>query len=251
MEYQIAICDDDDIFLGTLEVSLKKYEQLKSLSLRIFTYRNGEDLLVDYQNYHFNLLILDMEMPGLNGIEVAQELRRFDKDIDILYSTVHENFTREAFQVDATSYLVKPLVDELLFAKLDRIFDKLSLQASFHDFKDKYLTLESKKEVIQLPYCEILYITKRRNLLTIHTINGDNLIYMNIKDIRNRLDSSVFVKINPGQIVNWTKVTCLHDNIINLEDIELPVSRQYRTKLNGYYRQEIIASLRRKNDQED
>ena len=249
MNFQIGICDDDSLFLKTLESSLHKYEQLHSLVLQIFSYESGEALLADYQNHHFNLLILDMEMTGLNGIEVAKELRKSDEDVNILYSTIHKAFAHDAYKVNAVSYLDKPLNDEELFKNLDIIFQNLRLRASFHDFKDKHLTLKSRQKVIQIPYSEILYMTKRRNTLTVHTKTGGDFVYMNIKDVRDLLDASIFVKINPGQIVNWTKITSFNDNLICLEDIELVASRQFGPALNKRYRQEIIASLRKKGQE--
>ena len=244
MNYQIGICDDDRHFLDTLETSLRKYEKLNLLTLQIFAYPNGEALLADYHQHHFNMLILDMEMPGADGIEVAKELRRFDNNVAILYSTIHDDFSLQAFQVHAENYLVKPFPDEKLFIQLDRIFDRLRLQASFQSLHNTYLSLESKKEMLQLPYDNILYISKRRNTLNIHTPTREYMVYMNVKEIRNRLDSSIFVKINPGQIVNWTKVTYLNDSLIYLDDIELSVSRSYITKLNRRYRQETEQLLR-------
>ena len=244
MTYRIGICEDDAYFLELLKVSLQKYEQSQAITLQILTYSTGDELLASYGEQHFNLLILDMEMPGLNGIEVAKELRRFDSNINIIYSTIHEDFALQAFQVAADAYLVKPFADTELFDTLNRIFDKLNLQANFQALKDTYLTFEVKKEIIQLPYDEIIYVTKVRNSLTIYTPTQEYIVYMNIKDIRERLDPSIFVKINPGQIINWSKVTLLANNLIYLDDLELSVSRSYATKLNKRYRQESEQLLR-------
>ena len=248
MNYQIGVCDDDKCFLDAISTSLHRYEQLKSLTFQITTYTDGEALLADYRTHHFNLMILDMEMPGKSGLEVAQEIRTFDKDVIILYSTIHKDFSLQAFDVDAISYLVKPFTDKKLFAKLDRVFKQLYLQASFDSFKNTYISIISKKMKVNLSYAEILYVSKSRNTLTVHTERETHITYMNIKDIRKQLDSSIFVKINPGQIVNWTKVTHLDDNAIHLEDVELAVSRKFSTLLNTRYRQEAKNIARQRAD---
>ena len=249
MNYQVGICDDDRIFLDELEQSLRKYEQANSLLLQVTAYESGDALLDDYQNHHYNLLILDVDMPGSNGIEVAQKLREFDKDVAILYSTVHDDFAREAFHVDATSYLTKPLTDEQLFAKFDLIFKYLALKLKFHNFDDKYLSLTARKKTINLPYSEILYMTKQRNTLTFHTINGNDFLYTSLKNVRKHLDSSVFVKINAGEIVNWQKITGIYDTSLYIEDIELMISRKYATRIHKRYYQENMATIL-KRDQE-
>ena len=249
MNYQVGICDDDEVFLDKLKQSLRKYEQANALLLQIVTYKSGNALLDDYQNHHYNLLVLDVDMPGLNGIEVAQKLRVFDKDVAILYSTIHDDFAREAFQVDATSYLTKPLTDEQLFAKFDLIFKHLALKLKFHNFDDKYLSLTARKKTLHLPYSEILYMTKQRNILTFHTMNGNDFLYTSLKNVRKHLDSSIFVKINAGEIVNWQKITGIHDTLLCIEDIELTISRKYATQIHERYCQENMATIL-KRDQE-
>jgi len=249
MDYQIGICEDDTFFIDTLKAAIQNYGQLKSLSIQITTYLSGDALLADYHTRHFNLLILDVEMPGPNGIEVAAQIRHFDEDVVIIYSTIHENFSLQAFDVEAMSYLVKPFTNEKLFTKLNLAFKSIAIKTAFKDFKNTYISVKSKQQTNNLSYDEILYISKRRNSLTIHTTTKEYLIYMSIRDFRNQLDSLVFVKINPGQIINWSKVTYFDGNLIYIKDVELTVSRQYASKLNNRYRQEATDLLRRKVDE--
>lgn len=241
MLYRIGICDDDNCFLDVLELSLENYAKQKLFTFEILKFSSGEALLDVYQDYHFNLLILDMEMPGLSGIETAHKIRDVDLHISILYSTVHENFAFQAFQVDADSYICKPFSDVKLFSKLNRIFDKLYLQACLKTAQDTYLALETKDGIIQIPCDEIIYISKMRNELTVHTTSHEHTAYMNIKDIRLKLDPSIFVKINNGEIVNWSKIEFLKDNLIYLDrfcKIELTISRSNLSELSKRYRRE-------------
>ena len=244
MFYKIGICDDDSYFLDTLNKALQRYEQLYPLSFEIYTYLSGEELLKSYHNQHLNLLLLDMEMHGLNGLDIARKLRKANDEISIIYTTVHENYALQAFQVAADSYLIKPISDKVLFSTLDRVFHKLTLQTNFQSLQDLYFPLNLKDKIVQLPYTELLYISKARNLLTFYTSSNHYSIYMNIQDVLNKLDSSIFVRINRGQIVNWTKITSIDNATAYIGHIELPISRSHYSQLNKRFHQELEQLLR-------
>ena len=244
MLYKIGICDDDRHFLDSLDLALQKYEQLNALNFQIFAFTSGEELLSEYRQQHFNLLFLDMEMDGLSGIEVAEKLRLLGDDINIIYTTAYEKYAFAAFQVNAISYLSKPIADDALFAAMDRVFHYLDLQVALADTRDAYIVVETRFDTFQISYDEILYISKIRNSLVFSTTKGDYSVYMNIKDILKKLDTSIFVKINKGQIINWTKITSLHDGVAFIDGVELPVSRSHSTQLKRRYQQELEQLLR-------
>jgi len=246
MLYKIGICDDDKYFIERLENALKRYSLLNSLSFEIFSYLSGEELMNDYHNHYFNFLILDMEMGEVNGIEVAKRLRDAGDNISITYTTVHEDFALQAYQVNADYYIIKPFTEALLFAVLGRILRRLALESTWLELHRSFLSLKVKGDIIQLAYDDITYISKLRNSLIFHTPTREYAVYMNIKDILGKLDTSIFVKINQGQIVNWPKITSFKDGIITITGVELPVSRSHRSRLSKRYRYELEQFLRKK-----
>ena len=248
MVYKIGLCDDDSYFLDSLKDALVKYTQIHSLTFEISTYSSGEELLINYQQQYFHLLFLDIEMGGINGLEVAKKLRQAGDAVSIIYTTVHEKYAFSSYQVVADSYLIKPIVEELLFAGLTRVIQRLTLQASYQNRKNTYFSLNSQDGIVQLPYDDILYISKTRNLLTFYTISQKYLAYMNLKDALKKLDTTIFVKINRGQVVNWTKVTRLNRVAAFIGDTELPISRSHTSALYKRYHQEVEQLLRYQED---
>ena len=114
---KIAVCDDDENILGeTLEL-LKQYEKLP---LSVDAYSSGEALLASGKRY--DILLLDIDMEGLNGIETARRIREADKEVKLIYVTNYSDYTIFAFGVHAFAYLLKPLRAEELFAQLDEAF---------------------------------------------------------------------------------------------------------------------------------
>ena len=247
MVYKIGLCDDNSYFLNDLKIALAKYEQTHSLTFEITSYSSGEELLANYHQQYFHLLFLDMEMGGMNGLEVARKLRQAGDNISIIYTTAHEKYALSSYRVAADAYLMKPIIEELLFTDLTRVIQRLTLQTSYQNTKSVYFSLNSQDGIVQLPYDDILYISKNRNLLTFHTVTRQYLAYMNLKDVLKKLDTTIFVKVNQGQIVNWTKVTNLNRTAVFIGDIELPISRSHTTKLYKRYQQELKQLLRRQD----
>lgn len=99
----IAICDDERIFRDTLEQAIRA--QLKICSIRQFVC--GEDLLREAAD--FDVIFLDIEMPGLNGMQTAEMIRKLSKEIRIVFLTSHGEFVHDAFRVRAFRYLSKPI----------------------------------------------------------------------------------------------------------------------------------------------
>jgi len=244
MFYRIAVCDDDTYFLNTLKNALLKYSKLNDLTFDIHCFSSGEELLAQYGSCHFHLLLLDMEMKQLNGIQVAQNIRKSDDTVSIIYITTYEDFALDAFRVNAESYLVKPVLWKKLCAELDRVFKRLILSTSQAELGKIYITLDTKEGIIQLSFDDIIYISKLRNYLIFHTKKKDFYIYMNLKDVLKRLDISTFVQINKGQIVNWRKVSEVNNSNIVVDGIELQISRSYVKTINNRFNKELEQLLR-------
>ena len=109
--FRIVCCDDSDADLLQLTGYLSELEE--HYPIQIFTYTNGIDLIKDYQKKQFyDLLILDMRMNEMNGIEVAEEIRKVDDSLPILIVTATIDYAVEGYRVNAFRYLVKPVVKE-------------------------------------------------------------------------------------------------------------------------------------------
>ena len=105
----IAIVDDLDSDRSMLEKILREYETVNGLDLNISQFDSGEALLRDYAKYRYSLVILDIYMKGMSGLETANRLRETDDDLPILFLTTSGEFTLDAFSVFAVGYLKKPI----------------------------------------------------------------------------------------------------------------------------------------------
>lgn len=124
---KIALCDDDSHVIQKLEALLQKYlDTYSNLASRIFLFESGESLLYAAEECGgFDLYILDVIMPGQNGIEVGLRLREQEDDGEIIYLTTSKDYAADSYNTDAFFYLLKPVDEEKLFEVLDRVIKKL------------------------------------------------------------------------------------------------------------------------------
>lgn len=113
--FAIAICEDEKYILEELYENVKKYVKIKGLSANIKTYTSGEDLLKE--SAAFDVILLDMKLPGINGVEVARQVSGKSR---IIFITSYQEYAVEAFEVEAVHYLLKPVEEERLYLALDR-----------------------------------------------------------------------------------------------------------------------------------
>ena len=121
---KIAICDDEPQICQLLKNKIEKYYFSHDMEFNIQTYENGEKLL-EHDLDEIEVLFLDVDMPGKNGMETANEIRKTNQDMIIVFLTAYSEFVFESFKVDTFRYLMKPLKDEELAEVLEAVERKI------------------------------------------------------------------------------------------------------------------------------
>ena len=116
---KIAICDDEICFGQELRTLLTHWAARKDLSLTVYLYTNGDDLLTALQTTSVDLIFLDIIMPLLNGMDTARELRNAGITVPVIFLTSSKEFALESYEVKALNYLLKPTDEQKLFSVLD------------------------------------------------------------------------------------------------------------------------------------
>lgn len=160
----IAVCDDQARELDAAEALLRTWQEQRQQTLRYKTFRNAGELLDAAHKERFTLYLLDVMMPGVNGISAAREIRDFDHASDIVFLTSSPGFAYESYSVQALDYLLKPIQSEKLFSLLDKI-----------DAREKKtqesLSLKCGSVYIRIPFSQLSYVE----------VNGKHL-YFNMND---------------------------------------------------------------------
>ena len=119
---RIAICDDNIKELNNLSKLLSDYREKTKAGFTFVTYTDGVALLEDVRKGGFDILLLDVMMPLISGLEIAHEVREFDENIRIAFLTSSTEFAVESYSVEAFAYLLKPATADSLFPILDKLF---------------------------------------------------------------------------------------------------------------------------------
>lgn len=149
---KIAICDDDKNELFRILSVLADYQTQRNIEFSYKPFDNSTELASNLLQEHYDIYLLDVVMPGLNGIELAKEIRSSDKAADIIFLTSSPEFAVESYTVKASNYLVKPVSRDRLVEALDDIM------RTRNEDRDSCLVLKSSVDVHKVHISEIIYI---------------------------------------------------------------------------------------------
>lgn len=164
---KIAFCDDDSSVLNDLHGLLALYRAEKNEELDDYTFHSPLDLINEIERgTQFDILFLDVLMPGQNGIDVATEIRNYDKNAKIIFLTSSAEFAVQSYTVNAFYYQLKPICEESFFRLMDAVLSQCKKEQA------SSLILHCKNGITrinptQLEYCEVIHRT-----LFIHLTSG-------------------------------------------------------------------------------
>jgi DNA-binding LytR/AlgR family response regulator len=226
---KIAICDDEKMFLNKIHNDLLALQTNDTFT--IVEYMSGEDLLCDFSADMFDIVILDIEMKELNGMETAEYIRKIDKCVTIIFLTNYESFALKGYQVGAFRYILKEQPDE--FYK-QQLYD--TVQSIYN--KRKYISVNIENEMRKIAVEDITYIEIYGHKLLLHLINSDDAIAYRgtLKETEVFLTGLNFTRSDKSHLVNASKIKSIVDDLIILEDCtQLYISRKYKKSvLNAF-----------------
>ena len=219
---KIAVLEDNENDLSKMERFLSQFSREKGLRFEIDIYRNGAVLLEQYNSSH-DLLILDIDVPSVNGMDVARKIRETDGDVTIFFTTNLTQFAVEGYEVNALDYMVKPF-DYYLFS---RKMEKILVHAEKSE--NKSILLNNRGTYQKLPVQEIQYVEVLGHKLSYHTQKGVYEIRGTIREAEEELGRYHFVRCNNCFLVNLRNILSIEGNKVMLPGKELQISR-YRKK---------------------
>ncbi|MDE5932885.1 MAG: LytTR family DNA-binding domain-containing protein [Lachnospiraceae bacterium] len=223
--YRLAICDDEQADVVYLQSLLEKWAESTRTALKIENYPSAEAFLFQYEeDKAFDLLLLDIEMGKMSGLELARKIRQENRTVQIIFITGYMEYIGEGYDVEALHYLIKPVTAEKLFAVLDRAAKRL-------EAKEKELCLALPGTVVRIPFREIRYLEVQRNYVTVHGAEAYT-VKKTLNELEEELDES-FGRTGRSYIVNLHFVKKITKTQVILKDgSELPLSRNFYEKMN-------------------
>lgn len=223
----LAVCDDNKEELDAVLSMLDAWQAEHNDTLRRRTFQSAVELLESARQEQFTLYLLDVMMPGMDGLEAAREIRRFDDAAEIVFLSTSPGFAYESYGVRALNYLLKPIERETLFALLDHLClrEQKNLEA---------LTLKTSATIIRVPYAQISYVEVIGKHVYFHLTDGNvRKVPGALKDFEAMLLlRPEFVRVHRSYIVNMLQVEELSSaGLRTFQGENLPVSRLFYPQL--------------------
>ena len=221
---RIAVCDDNP----------KELERIKGCFCRI----QGYDLVCSYfdststvmeilktENSPYDLYILDIEMPGMNGLKLAKSIREKDSRAVFVFLTSYTRYMKDVFDVVTFDFIEKPISDEKLLQILERA-------ATYLNITSQHFSFGYRASRYSLKYDRILYIEKKGRQALIHTFEDVYKTNMTLEEIWKQLNPKSFVHIHSSYIINLYNLDRKDNEIAIMRNGEkLHITKGYRREL--------------------
>lgn len=229
---RIAICDDDEQERACLSRMITEYQLSREVSFDCLLFHNGTEFLCDLKGGEYDLVLLDVLMPGVSGMQVAQELRELDKNVKIIFISSSPEFAIESYSVGAYHYLLKPVDADSFFRLLDRARSELFMQA------EQGFALKNREGVVGISFTRLEYVEVINKTVVFHLANG--VVYETaaaLADFEEMLLSRPeFLKTHRSYIINISYIETFSGNcVVTKSGYEIPVSRHRRNQVRDAY----------------
>ena len=232
----IAICDDDDSAAAAhkaiAEACLKESGSLG----KIVVYTASSNLLYDIteDRFFFDLILLDIEMPGSTGMEIAAKIKPYLPNVRIIFITSHIEYVIDAFELSVFRYVPKNDIDRRLPAAIHDAAKLAQLE------EGKAYTIQTNSRLEKIPYQDIYHIERDGKYAAISAAGGVSKVRKSLQQVFEELDAEEFIYIDRGCIVNMIHIMQIKDGAAILKNGEsLPVSRghlqEVKAQSNRYW----------------
>ncbi len=195
------------------------------------------------QKHQVDLMFLDIEMPGITGLDFIRSLRNPPL---IILTTAYPQYALESYELDVVDYLVKPVRLERFVKAINRAKEVFQLQqateSTIEAIEQEYVYIKSERRYIRVFFKDIKYIKGLKDYVMLFTDKEKIMTAMNIKTINSQLPDSIFVRVSKSYIININFIDSIDIDFIHLGEDEIPLGRTYRDAfIENYVKTNLIA----------
>ena len=226
MALSIAVCDDNETDLQYITGMVNAWAMQERIPVSVRTFPSAEAFLFHYsEDKDYDILLLDVEMGKLNGIDLAKQIRVQNSRVQIVFITGYPDFIAEGYEVSALHYLMKPVKPEKLAGVLSRAAD-LSREGR------PFLLVSSERETIRVFFDDIFYAESQGHYMLIHTQQTQYRVRMTVSGLLEKLDEG-FYRCSRSFVVSLRHICRITKSEIFLENqVSLPLGRGQYDEIN-------------------
>lgn len=244
--FNVAICDDEEKQRELVKTMLISLSLKTNIDFQVTLFTSGEQLVSHYRNVGdtFHILIMDVEMSGMNGIQTAKEIRNMKYlDVQIMFLTSYPEYMVESFDVVTFQYLIKPIKPHIFEEKM------IKLCQYFKALDKKYVLIKSDYEELLLKYDDILWIEVMKSLtvknkLKFVTQENSHETKGILSGYANALKDHGFLQIHRSIMINLLHVQkFVGTQVVMLNGAELPIGRSKVKEVKDAYTKYMIMRI--------
>lgn len=227
---RIAICDDMPDILEQTKQAILQWNSVSEV-IHIETFSDGDALISAHQNKPFHIILLDVVMPLMNGIETAREIRQTDQNVKIVFLTTSSDYAVESYTVKADNYLLKPLIPEQLYTCLNDLYAQIVTAV-------KSVIIKTATAIHRVSISGIEYLEAQNKQVLFTMVDGSSIL--STKPLYSFGDelllSDGFFKCHRSYIVNMNQIEAYTQKEIKMRSgCRIPISRSCHKEFESAY----------------
>ena len=215
---RIAIVEDESFYVNQLTEYLEEFQKQEGEELAITVYRDGDAITAEYKA-QFDIILMDIQRKFVDGMTAAEEIRKIDSEVVIIFITNMTQYAIRGYEVDALDYVLKPVSYFAFSEKLKRAISKIKKRSR------NYIMLNVKGGVMRIEVSDIYYVESAGHNLMYHTANGDFLTAETMKAAEEQLTEYGFSRGNKCYLINLEHVEGIQDKCAVVKEEHLQISR--------------------------
>jgi DNA-binding LytR/AlgR family response regulator len=222
-----VIIEDEPLAQNGLLNLIKPYSDLEVVSVC--------DDINDFQKFretnastHIDLLFLDIELPGLSGINF---LRKTRPDIPVVLTTAYNEFALEGYELNVLDYLLKPISKPRFAQTVTKVEQYVSSLRKSQDQNPAFTYIKSDKVLEKLLFSEIVFVEAMRNYVIYHCDQRKLVCYTSLKSVEQSLPAEQFIKIQKSFIINKTKIQKIEKGQVFILNKSISINRENRSEI--------------------
>lgn len=217
---RVAIVEDEEHIRKEFRQYLEKYSKENDIPFTITEFTDGDGITAKYKP-DFDIILMDIEMPFVDGMEAAAEIREKDSEVSIIFMTNAPQYAIKGYKVGALDYILKPVTYYAFCDSIKRAIAKQKLRSA----NEEFITVNVKGGARKLEIGSILYAEVIDHDLFFHTISETVQTRGTIREVEKELEPYHFFKCNKGCIINLAFVDGYQKNDVTVGDTVISVSR--------------------------
>lgn len=224
---RICLVDDESLQLDYLKVIIDKWSNKHSVHTELSFYHSAEEMLFENsESYPYDMIVLDIQMGKMNGIELAKKIRKTDKNVILAFISGMADYVFDGYEVQAIRYILKPIKDNKVYELLDYVNTRITTENS-------YLIISVSGEKKRINYDDIVYFESMGHYVTLHLEHTEYDYKYNISDLCDDLAGTEFIRTHRSYVVNIKYVDKITRNECRLvQNISIPLSRNSYKSVN-------------------